>query len=103
MQYKGIVYGDFVLAYGDMVSNFNLQSAIRHFLSKKREDSLNIMTTVLRTASCMDSSRSIMDDDYGYVIDSSNGDILQVENMSNEAVFSLNLERLKVSKGSGKG
>jgi len=80
-----------------------LQSAIRHFLSKKREDSLNIMTDVLRTASCIDSGRSIMDDDYGYVIDSTNGDILQVENMRNEVVFNLNLERLKVSKGAAKG
>ncbi|KAL4440778.1 hypothetical protein ABPG74_013759 [Tetrahymena malaccensis] len=103
LQYKGVVYGDFLLCYGDMVSNIKLQSAIKHFLWKKKENSLNIMTAVLKKTHPFDSNRTYQDDDFAFVIEKQSGDILQIENINKEDYFELNLERLKVSKGAALG
>lgn len=59
-----------------MISNIKLQSAIKHFLWKKKENSLNIMTAVLKKTHPFDSNRAFADDDYAFVIEKQSGDIL---------------------------
>lgn len=92
-----------MLAHADIITNIKVQSVIRHFLAKKREDSLNIMTAVMKNVGPLDGDKSNSDDDFAFIISQSTGDILQIERMNNEDYFTLNLDRLKISRGAAAG
>ena len=64
-----MIYGDFLLSFGDMICNIKLQQIVSHFFAKKKENPLNIMTTILRKVNPFDNSRCFSEDDYSFLLD----------------------------------
>ncbi len=83
--------------FGDTIANFSLSTAIEEHLRRKKEDKMNIMTKVFKKLP-LDSPLRTGYDDAMLVIDSSNKQILQYQNTSEDKQIELFLERISFKK-----
>lgn len=58
----GYIHNDFVLIFGDVFANFNLENAFKEHMRRKREDKMNIMTKVFKKVGVHSISRTTNDD-----------------------------------------
>lgn len=94
---KSLIRSDFVLVYGDIVANLDLQSIIQEHKKKREKDKHAVMTVVMKKATPGHCSRC-REDDVLLAIDSSNSRILHYLKTGNQKKLELPVEVLTEHK-----
>jgi len=94
---------DFFLLFGDFVANIDVSQMISDHFTRKHESSNNIVTCLMRRVKPSSLLLS-QQEDFVYVLDTANQQLLQIEKLSSDqSEIALNVDRIKLVKGHSQG
>lgn len=82
---KQTIQEDFLLIYGDMITNVNLKEAERAHMLRRKQNPMNILTCLYRKILANDPISQNLEEDYFHIIDHSNNQLIHLQNMKGQS------------------